>query len=167
MHDRTAVHHLAEAADRRPGLAVIHSGLIDPLPNPIEGSHGIGRRIEGFPAIEFVGRENLGRRRAAVFLSGPHHGFGNFQGVVALALQGMHRAVLGGQDDSIPDDFQGLVPIGLAGGDLFGSFAPLRLQFVAAEPMLPVDVSPRNERIHAARISGLAFAIALVAALRH
>ena len=91
----------------RLGFAVVHSGLIDPLPNPIEGSHGIRRRIKRFPPVQFVGGKNLRRRRAAVFLSGPHHGFGNFQGIVALAGEGLNRPILRGQDDSYPRPIPG------------------------------------------------------------
>ena len=79
----------------------------------------------------------------------------------------MHRAVLRGQDDRIPDDFQGLVPVGLAGGDFFGGLAPLRLEFVTAKAMLPIGYIPAERPNPSGQDFGLAFAIALVAAFRH
>ena len=142
MYDRPAIHNLAEAPDRRLGFSGIHTSVIDLLPYPIKCGFGIGGRIEGFPAIEFVGRKNLAGRSTAVFLSGPHHGFRHFQRIVALTFERIYRAVLGSQDDRIPDNFQGFVPVGLAGGDFFLCLAPLWLEFVAAEGMLPIGCVP-------------------------
>jgi hypothetical protein len=50
----------------------------------------------------------------------------------------LHRPVLGGQDHTIPDQFQGFVPIGLPGGDVLGIITPAWLEFLAAELVFPV-----------------------------
>ena len=58
-HHRATVHDLAEASDRWLGFASRSSRDVHLFPDPIQGGDGIGRRIERFPTIEFVGRENL------------------------------------------------------------------------------------------------------------